>query len=52
MRIEDVVIIVILVAILLGALIYVGNQKKKGNKCIGCPYSEKCSGGCQSGQNK
>ena len=52
MGIEDIIIIVILVAILLGALIYIGNQKKKGNKCIGCPYGKNCSGNCSEKSEK
>lgn len=44
--IKDVIIVIVLVSIALGILIYVGNQKKKGSKCIGCPYSEGCSKNC------
>ncbi len=37
--------IVILILLLIVALItfYFVKQKKKGNKCIGCPYCDKCS---------
>jgi hypothetical protein len=44
--IKDVFIVIILVAIALGILIYVGKQKKKGAKCIGCPHGSKCNGKC------
>ena len=52
MIIEDIIIVVVLVAIALGVLIYVGKKKKSGAKCIGCAHSDKCSGNCQSGQSK
>ena len=46
MKIEDIIVVVILVAIVVGVLIYIGKQKKQGNKCIGCPYGGKCNGSC------
>ncbi len=47
MKIEDVIIVIILVAIIVGVLIYIGKQKKKGSKCIGCPYSGECNKNCK-----
>ena len=41
---KDILIVIILVAIALSILIYVGKQKKKGTKCIGCPHGSECSG--------
>ena len=32
MKIEDIIVVVILVAIVVGVLIYIGKQKKQGNK--------------------
>lgn len=56
MRIEDIILIVILVAILGGAITYLVRAKKKGVKCIGCPSGSECaskqknaSGGCGCG---
>lgn len=46
MKIEDIIVVVTLVAIAVGVLIYIGKQKKRGNKCIGCPYGGKCNGNC------
>ena len=43
---ENVIIMLILVAIIGGAGRYVYKRKKSGTKCIGCPYSKSCSGGC------
>lgn len=39
----DVIIILVLVAIIGGATLYICREKKKGKKCIGCPYSGSCS---------
>ena len=44
--IKDVIVVVVLVAIAVCVLIYIGKQKKKGNKCIGCPHGGNCSGSC------
>lgn len=46
MKFEDIIVVVILVAIVISVLIYIGKQKKRGNKCIGCPYGGKCNGSC------
>lgn len=32
--------------IISGAVTYIIIAKKRGNKCIGCPHSKQCSGGC------
>lgn len=52
---EDVILIVALVAILGGATAYIVRAKKKGVKCIGCPAGGSCGkkgdscGGCNNG---
>ncbi len=43
---KEVLIIAIIVAILGSALFYIISQKKKGTKCIGCPYCKDCNGNC------
>jgi len=40
-----IVIAVVLIVLALAAL-YIVREKKKGHKCIGCPYSGQCGGGC------
>ncbi len=40
---ENVIIILILTLVLGGAGIYIYKSKKKGQKCIGCPYAGECS---------
>lgn len=40
---EDFIIIAIVVLILILAVGYIINEKRKGNKCIGCPNAKECS---------
>ena len=43
----DFIIILVLIAVVGGAGFYLYREKKKGRKCIGCPYSGDCSSkGC------
>ena len=39
----DIIVISILAVIIVGVSVYMIKQKKKGKKCIGCPYSCECS---------
>ncbi len=39
---EDIIAIVIIVLILFLAIFYIIRTKKKGQKCIGCPYAKEC----------
>ena len=49
---QDIIVGIILVAILGAAGAYIGKQKKKGAKCIGCPHSKTCGKGgfCSCGK--
>jgi len=40
---EEITAIIIILLIIGGALFYIIKSSKKGNKCIGCPYSKQCS---------
>ena len=40
--IADIVIIVILIASVSGACVYIYKEKKKGRHCIGCPSAATC----------
>ncbi|MCR5734808.1 MAG: hypothetical protein K6G22_09410 [Lachnospiraceae bacterium] len=40
--IANTVIILILLAALTGACLYIHKEKKKGRHCIGCPYAAAC----------
>ena len=50
--------IIALAAVLLvgaAALLYIVFSKKKGKRCIGCPYADACSGkggSCSEGKDK
>ena len=44
---KDIVIILVLAAVVGGALAYIVRAKKRGKKCIGCPGDcSGCSGSC------
>ncbi len=43
---EDFIILAVLTAILIGVIVYIRKQKRRGVKCIGCPDSGSCSGQC------
>ena len=43
---KDIIIVIVLIAIVVSVLVFIGKQKKQGNKCIGCPHGGKCNGGC------
>lgn len=40
---ENILLIVVIVAIVGCAVAYVIKEKKKGTKCIGCPNAKTCS---------
>lgn len=46
---ENVIAILILVAIVVGIIWYLIRAKKRGETCIGCPYAKQCSGKCNGG---
>ncbi len=43
------IIVILILAVIIGAVIfYLVRAKKKGRKCVGCPYAKQCGkcGGC------
>ncbi len=38
----DFIVIAIIVLIIFSACFYIYKEKKKGKKCIGCPYAGEC----------
>ena len=48
----DVILIAVLAVILGSAVVYVIHAKRRGVKCIGCPYGKSCSGLCSSHNGK
>lgn len=50
MTLADVVVILIIAAVVAGISIYLYRAKKRGERCIGCPYAKQCGvGGCKCG---
>ena len=46
MELVDYIAIAAIVLIVGGAVFYIVRAKRKGVKCIGCPYSKECGGKC------
>lgn len=49
---EDIIIIAVLLCIIGGIVFYLSRAKKRGETCIGCPYSRQCGskdGSCGGG---
>lgn len=44
----DIIAIAVIVLIIGGAAFYLIRAKKRGQKCVGCPYCKECSGKCDS----
>jgi hypothetical protein len=42
----DFIVAAVIIVIVAAAAIFVIASKKRGRKCIGCPDSNSCSGGC------
>ena len=38
----DIIIIAVIAILIGGAIFYIIREKKKGKKCIGCPYAGSC----------
>lgn len=43
---ENVIVILILLAIVAGIIWYLIRAKKRGETCIGCPYAKQCTSNC------
>ncbi len=43
----DIIVVTIILAIVIAAAVKIIIEKRKGTRCIGCPYSKtNCGGGC------
>ncbi len=49
---ENFIVIAILVLLVVGIVWYLARSQKRGETCIGCPYSKGCGGACGSKTNK
>ena len=53
MNLTDYIVIGIILLVVGAATLYIVKEKKKGKKCIGCPYADSCAkGGCESCNTK
>lgn len=43
---ENIIVIAVLLIIIGAAIWYICKEKKKGNRCIGCPAAGSCQGHC------
>ena len=46
MNIVDYIAIAVVVLSLSAAVFYIVRAKKRGEKCVGCPYARECGGKC------
>ncbi|MBR0534847.1 MAG: FeoB-associated Cys-rich membrane protein [Clostridia bacterium] len=44
---ENIIIILVVALIVGGIIIYLRKAKKRGEVCVGCPYSKECNGSCK-----
>lgn len=42
MNIQTIFLIIIIVALIAGAVFYIKKAAKAGVKCVGCPYAKNC----------
>lgn len=45
---ENIIIILVVLALVAGTSLYIYKAKKRGQKCIGCPYGKNCNGSCST----
>lgn len=43
MTFTDILIVVILLAVIVTAVLYIRKEKKRGIVCVGCPYAKDCA---------
>ena len=46
MTLPNILAIIAIALVIGGAVLYIVLAKKRGDKCVGCPYAKQCSGGC------
>lgn len=42
----NIIAVAVILIILGGAVFYLVRAKKRGQKCVGCPYAKQCGGVC------
>lgn len=43
---KDIIVAIIILAIAAAIIVYIVRAKKRGEKCIGCPYAKQCGSKC------
>lgn len=43
---ENIIAIAMIAALIIPSSLYVYKAKKRGQRCIGCPYGKECGGKC------
>lgn len=51
MGIVDYIAIAAIVLIIGAAIFYIVRAKRRGEKCVGCPYAKQCGGNCNGGHS-
>ena len=46
MNLSDIIVTIILLGITGAGIYYLYRAKKRGQACVGCPYSKECSSDC------
>ena len=44
----DIIIVAVIILVVGAASLYLYRAKKRGQKCVGCPYCKECGGSCSS----
>ncbi len=42
----DIIVVIVVLAIIGAAVMYIRKEKKRGVRCVGCPSAGQCSGHC------
>ena len=48
----EIIAIIAIVLVVGGAVAYLIRAKRRGQKCVGCPYSKECGNKCNCNCNK
>ena len=48
---ENIIIVIVLLSIVGSIILYLWKAKKRGEKCIGCPYCKQCKTKCSNDCN-
>ncbi len=48
MTLTDIIVLLVIALSVGGATFYIVRAKRRGEKCVGCPYAKECGGCCAS----